>query len=165
MIRDSDGTQLSDEILNAGYDIYSTICIIRDHNAWAKEHPECLQQSFLSTEPVIAAEEPLTVKPMAGFFDEQFKINDRPEALRYWQVWDRTANKLLPADTWQWDAAAGTVTVASPVPFHAYTVSFWHGAPGKRSTCTTMLPTAGPVSTCCLLIRAPRKLRTFCTTG
>ena len=66
VIRDSDGTQLSDEILNAGYDIYSTICIIRDHNAWAKEHPECLQQSFLSTEPVIAAEEPLTVKPMAG---------------------------------------------------------------------------------------------------
>lgn len=124
VIRDSDGTQLSDEILDAGYDIYSTICIIRDHNAWAKEHPECLQQSFLSTEPVIAAEEPLTVKPMAGFFDEQFKINDRPESLRYWQVWDRTANKLLPADTWQWDAAAGTVTVASPVPFHAYTVSF-----------------------------------------
>ncbi len=66
VIRDSDGTQLSDEILDAGYDIYSTICIIRDHNAWAKEHPECLQQSFLSTEPVIAAEEPLTVKPMAG---------------------------------------------------------------------------------------------------
>ena len=124
VIRDSDGTQLSDEILDAGYDIYSTICIIRDHNAWAKEHPDCLQQSFLSTEPVIAAEEPLTVKPMAGFFDEQFKINDRPEALRYWQAWDRTANKLLPADTWQWDAAAGTVTVASPVPFHAYTVSF-----------------------------------------
>ena len=78
----------------------------------------------MSTEPVIAAEEPLTVKPMAGFFDEQFKINDRPEALRYWQVWDRTANKLLPADTWPCDAAAGTVTVASPVPFHAYTVSF-----------------------------------------
>ena len=91
VIRDSDGTQLSDEILNAGYDIYSTICIIRDHNAWAKEHPECLQQSFLSTEPVIAAEEPLTVKPMAGFFDEQFKINDRPEALRYWQVWGQQA--------------------------------------------------------------------------
>ena len=37
VIRDSDGTQLSDEILDAGYDIYSTICIIRDHNAWAKD--------------------------------------------------------------------------------------------------------------------------------
>ena len=47
VIRDSDGTVLSDEILNAGYGIYSTICIIRDHNAWAKEHPDCLQQTFL----------------------------------------------------------------------------------------------------------------------
>ena len=35
VIRDSDGTALSDEILNAGYEIYSTICIIRDHNEWA----------------------------------------------------------------------------------------------------------------------------------
>ena len=32
VIRDSDGTVLSDEILDAGYGIYSTICIIRDHN-------------------------------------------------------------------------------------------------------------------------------------
>ena len=124
VIRDSDGTKLSDEILDAGYDIYSTLCIIRDHNEWAKQHPECLQQSFLSTDPVIAAEGPLTVRPMAGFFAEQFRINDRPEAMRYWQVWDRTADTPLPAGAWQWDASAGTVTVAEPVPFHAYTVSF-----------------------------------------
>ena len=32
VIRDSDGTELSDDILNAGYGIYSTICLIRDHN-------------------------------------------------------------------------------------------------------------------------------------
>lgn len=31
VIRDSDGTVLSDEILDAGYGIYSTICMIRDH--------------------------------------------------------------------------------------------------------------------------------------
>ena len=29
VIRDSDGTELSDEILDAGYSIYSTICLIR----------------------------------------------------------------------------------------------------------------------------------------
>lgn len=29
VIRDSDGTALSEEILKAGYDIYSTICIHR----------------------------------------------------------------------------------------------------------------------------------------
>lgn len=124
VIRDSDGTQLSEEILDTGYDIYSTICIIRDHNAWAKQHPNCLQQTFLSTDPVIATEGPLTVAPMAGFFAEQFAVNDRPAALRYWQVWDRTADKPLPAGAWTWDAASGTVTVEQPVPFHAYTVSF-----------------------------------------
>ena len=124
VIRDSDGTQLSEEILDTGYDIYSTICIIRDHNAWAKQHPDCLQQTFLSTDPVIATEGPLTVAPMAGFFAEQFAVNDRPAALRYWQVWDRTADKPLPAGAWTWDAASGTVTVEQPVPFHAYTVSF-----------------------------------------
>ena len=35
VIRDSDGTKLSQEILDAGYGIYATICIIRDHNEWA----------------------------------------------------------------------------------------------------------------------------------
>ena len=42
VIRDSDGTVLSDEITKAGYGIYSTICIIRDHNEWAKKHPDKL---------------------------------------------------------------------------------------------------------------------------
>ena len=74
---------------------------------------------FLTAPP-----KPLTVRPMAGFFAEQFRINDRPEAMHYWQVWDRTADKPLPAGAWRWDASAGTVTVAEPVPFHAYTVSF-----------------------------------------
>ena len=49
VIRDSDGTELSPEIINAGYGIYSTICIIRDHNEWAKQNTDKLQQSFLMT--------------------------------------------------------------------------------------------------------------------
>ena len=56
VIRDSDGTALSDEILNAGYGIYSTICIIRDHNEWAKQNPDKLQQTFLITQPKVAVE-------------------------------------------------------------------------------------------------------------
>ena len=51
VIRDSDGTVLSDEILDAGYGIYSTICIIRDHNEWAKKNQDKLQQCFLMTAP------------------------------------------------------------------------------------------------------------------
>ena len=51
VIRDSDGTKLSDEIVKAGYGIYSTICIIRDHNEWAKSHMDRLQQTFLMSAP------------------------------------------------------------------------------------------------------------------
>ncbi len=38
VIRDSDGTALSEEILGAGYGIYSTICPIREHNGWIREN-------------------------------------------------------------------------------------------------------------------------------
>ena len=47
VIRDSDGTALSERLLDSDYKIYSTVCVIRGHNAWLKEHPHCLQQTFL----------------------------------------------------------------------------------------------------------------------
>ena len=50
VIRDSDGTKLSSEIVDAGYRIYSTICIIRQHNAFAESHPDSQQQVFLTSE-------------------------------------------------------------------------------------------------------------------
>lgn len=39
VIRDSDGTSLSDEILSSGLGIYSTLCLIREDNDWAKQNP------------------------------------------------------------------------------------------------------------------------------
>lgn len=122
VIRDSDGTQLSDDILGAGYGIYSTICIIREHNEFAREHPECLQQTFLSTEPEAAVEGALVIDLLAGFFREQFRVNDGEAARSYWQVWDRTAGEVLEASSWSY--ADGRVTIPAPVPFHSYTVSF-----------------------------------------
>ena len=47
VIRDSDGTELSEDIIHAGYGIYSTLCIIRDHNEWAAQNPDKLQLLFL----------------------------------------------------------------------------------------------------------------------
>lgn len=122
VIRDSDGTELSPEILEAGYDIYSTICIIREHNDFARSHPECLQQTFLTTSPALAAGGALVIDPMQEFFAGQFRLNDTAEALAYWQVWDRTAGVLLPAGAWQY--AGGRVTIPQPEAFHSYTVSF-----------------------------------------
>ncbi len=124
VIRDSDGTELSEEILDAGYDIYSTICIIREHNDWAKDHPDCLQQTFLSTQPRLAEGGALSVPLMADFFAQQFKVNDRPAALALWQVWDRTAGALLDAGAWRWQPETGCVVIDAPAAYHQYTVSF-----------------------------------------
>ncbi|MBQ7919658.1 MAG: D-galactosyl-beta-1-4-L-rhamnose phosphorylase, partial [Lachnospiraceae bacterium] len=124
VIRDSDGTVLSDEITNSGYGIYSTICIIRDHNAWAKENMDKLQQTFLCTPATVAAEDTIAISLMESFFDEQFKINDTDAAFKYWEVYDRTTNTKVENDKWIYNKEEGTVTVKGITPFHKYTVSF-----------------------------------------
>ena len=123
VIRDSDGTALSDEILDAGYDIYSTICPVREHNDWIRQNPLARQQSFLCTAPQTATGTSLTIKIMEGFFAGQFEINHSPQAMKYWQVYDRTTDSLLPPDKWQYDAVSGSVTI-DVIPWRTYTVSF-----------------------------------------
>ncbi len=121
VIRDSDGTQLSDEILKAGYGIYSTICIIRQHNAFAEKHPDTQQQCFLCSEPVLADGETVTIDPLKGYFREQFELNESENALRYWQVTDRTAGCTVDPSLWKLEN--GRVTVSGCTPWHFYTVS------------------------------------------
>ena len=122
VIRDSDGTKLSPEITAAGYRIYSTLCIIREHNEFARQHPDAQQQCFLSSDPVTATAGTLEIRPLEGYFEEQFQLNDSAEAMPFWQVWDRTENRLLPADAWR--CVDGVVTVSGCVPYHRYSVSF-----------------------------------------
>lgn len=124
VIRDSDGTKLSDEIVNAGYGIYSTICIIREHNEWAGTHKDRLQQTFLMTDPVLAESDRVEAELLKPFFGEQFAVNGSGESIGYWQVFDRTANTEIPRGNWTYDAASGTVTVTDAVPDHLYTVNF-----------------------------------------
>ena len=122
VIRDSDGTKLSDAIVKAGYGIYSTICIIREHNAFALEHPETQQQVFLCSDPVTAMDTTLQIRPLEGYFEEQFELNTSWEAMVYWQVYDRTSNHEVPRGNWEY--ADGLVTVKDCIPYHEYTVSF-----------------------------------------
>lgn len=124
VIRDSDGTALSDEILDAGYSIYSTICIIRDHNAWAKDNMDKLQQTFLMTEPVMAVSASLSIPLMKDFFAEQFAVNDTPDSLRYWQVFDRTTGLEVPRKNWHYDRASQSVAIDTVQQWHTYTASF-----------------------------------------
>ena len=120
VIRDSDGTELSKEILDAGYGIYSTLCIIRDHNEWAKQNRNCLQQTFLMSDPVSAADTSLEISLLDGYFKEQFEINDSADSLPWWQVFDRTADKEIT----DWHYKDGRVYIENAVPWHRYTVNF-----------------------------------------
>lgn len=124
VIRDSDGTVLSDEIVHAGYGIYSTICMIRDHNEWARQNPDKLQQTFLCTPAQTAVEGSVTIGLLDSFFKEQFAVNDSAEAFPYWEVYDRTVNEKIKGENWSYDKETGTVTIRNIAPFHKYTVSF-----------------------------------------
>lgn len=122
VIRDSDGTVLSPEITKAGYGIYSTICIIRDHNEWARRNMDKLQQSFLMTEPKTADSDEVEISLMEGFFDGQFAVNDSEASMKYWEVFDRTAG--VKTEDWTYCGETGTVTVHHAAPYHSYTVNF-----------------------------------------
>jgi beta-D-galactosyl-(1->4)-L-rhamnose phosphorylase len=124
VIRDSDGTVLSQDILDSGYGIYSTICIIRDHNDWARANQDKLQQTFLLTKPKVAEDSFLTFHLMDDFFDQQFRVNDSAQSMKYWQVYDRTTGKEVNKNFWTYEKEAQNVIVNNVIPWHKYTVSF-----------------------------------------
>ncbi|MDR1538740.1 MAG: 1,3-beta-galactosyl-N-acetylhexosamine phosphorylase [Clostridiales bacterium] len=123
MIRDSDGTKLSKKLLESEFGIYATICIIRGHNEWLKEHQNALQQCFLCTKPKIAQTEFLRLRLMDDFFDRQFKVNDSLESVALWQVFDRTSGNEVPRGMWSYSKESGEILVGAK-PWHRYTATF-----------------------------------------
>lgn len=121
VIRDSEGTTLSEDILSSGYKIYSTICIIREHNEFAALHPETRAQTFLTTPFITAKGERLEIDLHDSFYKEQFEINETQKALSYLEVWDRSEDRQLAQREYNYQK--GKVTVKT-VPFHLYSVSF-----------------------------------------
>lgn len=124
VIRDSDGTKLSDDIVKAGYGIYSTICMIRSDNEWAKANMDKLQQNFLMSEPVVAESDTVVIEPMKGYFRQQFILNKLDDPQEFWQVFDRTTGEEVPLSNWTFDPASETVTIHHAVAWHTYTVNF-----------------------------------------
>ncbi|HVT72640.1 MAG TPA: 1,3-beta-galactosyl-N-acetylhexosamine phosphorylase [Lacunisphaera sp.] len=123
-IRDSDGTQLSPEILASGYAIYSTICLPRSVQPWARRHPDKFQQNFLMSFPVVATTSQTKVSLLAGYFAEQFAVNCKDDPKRWWQVFDRTTGREVPRRRWSVQPRRGTVTITGTERGHAYTVNF-----------------------------------------
>ena len=123
-IRDSDGTQLSPEILQAGYDIYSTVCLVRSVQPWARENLNKLQQNFLMSFPVVAEKSSVTIKLLDGYFTEQFVVNAEDDPQKWWQVFDRTTGKEVAKKQWSFDAKKGVVKITGAEAGHKYTVNF-----------------------------------------
>jgi len=123
-IRDSDGTQLSPEIISSGYNIYSTLCLVRSVNAWAKKNRDKLQQNYLLSFPRVAERSRLSINLLEGFFREQFVINDNDDPKKWWQVMDRTTGEEIAPKNWSYNAKKGELVITKAIPGHKYTASF-----------------------------------------
>lgn len=124
VIRDSDGTKLSEEITSSDYGIYSTLCLIRCDYEWAAANKDKLQQNFLMSFPVIAEGDEVTIYPLKGYFTEQFMINGQDDPKEFWQVFDRTTGKEVVLSDWSYDPETETVKVKHTKKWHEYTVNF-----------------------------------------
>ncbi|MBN2011663.1 1,3-beta-galactosyl-N-acetylhexosamine phosphorylase [candidate division KSB1 bacterium] len=124
-IRDSDGTTLSPEIVSMGPDVYSTICLIRVDQEWAKSHPDQCQQKFLMSFPVTAERDgELKIAIQKGYSNEQFQIDNVHAAKKYWEVIDRATGEVIDPDKWDFHNQSGEVVVHTARMGHVYTVNF-----------------------------------------
>lgn len=120
--RDSDGTVLSESITELGYDIYSTLCLIRADQDWNSTHPEDNQQKYLYSSPQTARDTSMTIDILARYSSEQFKIDEINDCKKYWEVVNRTTGAVLPLS--DWDYADGIVTVRNCAKWNVYSVNF-----------------------------------------
>ncbi len=121
-IRDSDGTVLSDSITSLGYDIYSTLCLIRADQEWNRAHPEDNQQKYLFSTPEVARDTIMQIDILARYSPQQYRIDEINDAKKYWEVINRTTGEVVPTSAW--DYADGIVTVRHCAKWNVYSVNF-----------------------------------------
>ena len=120
--RDSDGTVLDKEITETGYDIYSTLCLIRADQEWNKANPDDNQQKYLFSTPQTAREATMEIDILARYSKEQFRVDETNDCKKYWEVVNRTTGDVVPVG--DWDYADGIVTVRNCAKWNVYSVNF-----------------------------------------
>ena len=75
-IRDCDGTDMPQELMNLDAKIYATYYTTRKDNEWAEANPDEIQQEYLITDRYTARDTSLTIELMKGFHTQQLKVND-----------------------------------------------------------------------------------------
>ncbi len=123
-IRDSDGTELSPEMLDLGLDVYSTICIVRADQEYPRKHMDFLPEKFLMSDPITAAGAVAQIDLLARYHPDKYAVDRRHNPKRYWEVIDRTAGRVVPPARWTYHANTGRVTVRGCEAGHVYTVNF-----------------------------------------
>ncbi len=122
-VRDCDGTEFPIELKDAGMKVYATYYTTRKDNAWAKAHPQEIQQMYLMTPIVTADSGTLRIRLMKGLHPELLKLNTDDDMTRWWEVIDRSSGEVVKTADWSFAEEDGEVVIKSK-PFHDYTVSF-----------------------------------------
>ena len=123
-IRDCDGTEFPQELKDTGAKIYATYYTTRKDNAWAKAHPEEIQQMYIMTSFHTAVADTLEIHLMDHLYPDMLAVNTRDDIRRWWEVIDRTTGEPVPTDQWIYEEETGNVVISSVKRFHEYTVSF-----------------------------------------
>lgn len=123
-LRDSDGTKLDDDLKNLDAKIYTTYFVARGHNEFARQHMDECQQLYLMSRHNLAVDDKLEIPFMEGYYEEQVVPDYIHDPGKWWEVIDRTANEVVPADQWEVDKKRHQVVLTRAVPYHEYTVSF-----------------------------------------
>lgn len=123
-IRDSDGTELPEDIKQLEAKIYTTYFVSRGHNEHAKEHMDECQQLYLMSKYNLATENNLEIDFLEGYFTEQVKPDYIHDPKRWWDVIDRTTEEVVETTKWEVDQENNRVILTCPENFHEYTVSF-----------------------------------------
>jgi len=123
-LRDCDGTAFPAALKETGAEIYNTYYTTRKENEWAKANPDEVQQMYIMSAFYTARDGALSIPLLKGISTDMVMVNDRDDIYRWWEVIDRTTGQVLPPAQWTYNIDTGAVTIATPVPYHEYTVSF-----------------------------------------
>ncbi|MDF2612217.1 MAG: hypothetical protein K0S71_3 [Clostridia bacterium] len=123
-IRDSDGTKLSEDIMQLNAKIYTTYFVSRGHNEHAKAHMDECQQLYLMSKYHLATDRVLEIDFLDGYFIEQFTPDYTHDPKKWWEVIDRTTGEVIDAAKWVINKETNKVILHGAEPFHEYTVSF-----------------------------------------
>ena len=123
-IRDCDGTEFPQKLKDTGAKIYATYYTTRKDNAWAKAHPEEIQQMYIMTSFHTAVADTLEIHLMDHLYPDMLAVNTRDDIYRWWEVIDRTTGEPVSTELWSYDEETGNVVIRAAKLFHEYTVSF-----------------------------------------